>query len=92
MAEPVSRRDAVKQLAGATAGVALAGVVIRGQSDAIVVAGKPVEIVVRSISPSTLRITAFPVGVSAASDDGALVSGATGRTLARRRDVADPGR
>jgi hypothetical protein len=85
MAEPVSRRDAVKQLAGATAGVALAGVVIRGQSDAIVVAGKPVEIVVSSISPSTLRITAFPVGVSAASDDGALVSGAAGRTLVRRR-------
>ena len=85
MAEPVSRRDAVKQLAGVTAGVVLAGGVIRGQSDAIVVAGKPVEIVVSSVSPSTVRITALPAGVPLVSDDGALVSGAAGRTLARRR-------
>ena len=74
MSDPVSRRDAVKQLAGATAGVVLAGGTIRGQSDAIVVAGKPVEIVVSSVSPSTVRITALPAGVSAVSDDGALVA------------------
>ena len=85
MAEPVSRRDAVKQLAGATAGVVLAGGVIHGQSDALVVAGKLVEIVVSSVSPSTIRITALPAGVPLVSDDGALVSGAAGRTLARRR-------
>ena len=85
MSHPVSRRDAVKQLAGATASVVLAGGTIRGQSDAIVVAGKPVEIVVSSVSPSTVRITTLPAGVSAVSDDGALVSGAAGRTLARRR-------
>jgi alpha-glucosidase (family GH31 glycosyl hydrolase) len=85
MVEPVSRRDAVKQLAGVTAGVVLAGGVIRGQSDAIVVAGNPVEIVVRSVSPSTIRITALPAGVPLVSDDGALISGPAGRTLARRR-------
>ena len=85
MAEPVSRRDAVKQLAGVTAGVVLAGGVIRGQSDAIVVAGNPVEIVVRSVSPSTIRITALPAGVPMVPDDGALISGPAGRTLARRR-------
>jgi alpha-glucosidase (family GH31 glycosyl hydrolase) len=85
MAEPVSRRDAVKQLAGVTAGVVLAGGVIRGQSDAIVVAGNPVEIVVHSVSPSTIRITTLPAGVPLVSDDGALMSEPAGRTLARRR-------
>ena len=50
------------------------------------VAGKPVEILVASVSRSTVRITLVPVdGSSAVPDDGALVRAAGGRTLGRRR-------
>ena len=52
------------------------GGILRGQSRPIIVAGKPVEIVVASVSPSTVRITVLPV-------DGPL--GGAGRRRAGER-------
>src|ERR1051326_1557986 len=57
----MSRREALRTLGNATAGIALAG---RGalQTDAeIRVAGKPVEISVAAVSPVTVRITLLPI-------------------------------
>lgn len=70
MPELVSRRKALKVLGQAAAGLALTEGVIRGQSAEIVVDGKPVEIVVATVSPSTVRIRVVPVE-----------PGVTGRTL-----------
>jgi alpha-glucosidase/alpha-D-xyloside xylohydrolase len=87
MSETVSRRDALKQLGAVGAGVALGGGVIRGGSSDIMVAGVPVEILVQSVSPSTVRILVVPLasGAGAVPDDGALVRDATGRTVLRQR-------
>ena len=57
----ISRRDALKGLGVASAGLALSGGVIRGQGADIIVAGKPVEIAVSSVSPATVRITVRPI-------------------------------
>ena len=83
MSQRLSRRDLLKQLGSAGAGVVLAGGVFRGQGAPILVAGQAVEIHVGSVSPSTVRITIVPQGRSVA-DDGALVSAASGRTLAKQ--------
>ncbi|HZO84181.1 MAG TPA: hypothetical protein VFC26_03155 [Verrucomicrobiae bacterium] len=53
----VSRRKALKQIGQATAGAVLTAGGLRAQSTNIVVAGKPVEIVLASVSPVTARIT-----------------------------------
>ena len=45
----------------AGAGLALSGGVIRGQGAGIIVAGKPVEIAVSSVSPATVRLTVRPI-------------------------------
>lgn len=82
----VSRRDVLKQLGAAGAGVACAGGILRGQSRPIMVAGKAVEIAVASISPGTVRITVMPIEEPATvPDHGALVAAATGKSLGRRR-------
>lgn len=90
MSEPVSRRDALKQIGTAGAGVMLARGVLRGQSSPIMVAGKPVEIAIASVSPSTVRLTVLPIEgttLGAVRDDGALVSAAAGRAVGKRRDA-----
>jgi alpha-glucosidase/alpha-D-xyloside xylohydrolase len=58
MADPLSRREALKQL-GVVGAAALIDRrrVIRGESADIVVAGEPVEIAIASLSPTTARIT-----------------------------------
>jgi len=82
MPNSLSRRHVLKQLGA----LAVAGSIPRGQAQSITVAGKPAEIVVSSVSPSTVRITVFPSGgLSAVPDDGALVSAAAGKALGRRR-------
>lgn len=60
MSQPVSRRQALKQIGVAGAGMLFAGT-IRGQSVPIVVAGEPVEIAVWSLSPTTACITVRPL-------------------------------
>jgi alpha-glucosidase/alpha-D-xyloside xylohydrolase len=82
---PLSRREAVRRLATAGAGLALRDSILHAQSDAIQVAGRPVEIAVSSVSPATVRITALPVNQGSIPDDDTLVSAAVGRILARRR-------
>ena len=84
-----SRRDALKQIGAASASMAFAGV-LRGQTSDIVVAGKPVEIAVSSVSPTTVRITVLPIvdGKPAAVPvDGVLVQPEWGRALARARSA-----
>ena len=83
MPEPISRRELLKQLGSAGAAVVLTGGTVRGQSGPILIAGQPVEILIAGIGPSTIRITVVPIG-GAVGDDGALVDGADGRSLARR--------
>ncbi|HJR60009.1 MAG TPA: TIM-barrel domain-containing protein [Vicinamibacterales bacterium] len=81
----IPRRDALKQMGLAGAAALLPGGVIRGQTTPIVVAGKPVEISVASITPSTVRITVLPLDGGMLPDDGALVSAAAGRPAGRGR-------
>ena len=57
----VTRRQALRDIGVAGAGLAFSGGVLRGQGAGIVVAGKPVEIAVSSVSPATVRITVRPV-------------------------------
>lgn len=93
-----SRRRALKQIGAASVGTALAGTalggtVLRGQGSPIIVAGRPVEIAVASVSASTVRLTVMPLAGTAAlavPDDGVLVDAARGRPIARRRDVFGP--
>ena len=56
MPNSLSRRHVLKRLGA----LAVAGGIPRGQARPITVAGKPVEIVVASVSPSTVRITVLP--------------------------------
>jgi alpha-glucosidase (family GH31 glycosyl hydrolase) len=95
MHKPLSRREALIRIGTASAGIVFARSVIRGQSSDIIVAGKPVEIVVSSLSSSTVRLSVLPIeggrpaGVPA---DGAVVKEGEGRPLVRRRarDRFDP--
>ncbi len=85
-----TRREALKQIGAATAGVALGGV-IRGQSSAIVIAGQPVEIAVTSLSAVTARITVQPTRdavIAPIPDTGALVQAEFGAAIARGRTAA----
>jgi alpha-glucosidase/alpha-D-xyloside xylohydrolase len=84
-----TRRDALKQIGAAGASLAFAGV-LRGQSGDLVIGGKPVEIVVSSVSPTTVRITVLPIAdgkPAAVPVDGALVQNEWGRALARARSA-----
>ena len=86
MQQRPSRRNALKHLAAAGLGAALRPVVIRGQSAPIRVAGMPVEIAVASISPAMVRVTVSAiVGTGGVPDDGALVTAAEAKPIARRR-------
>jgi len=87
----LSRRDALKQLGTAGAGVVLgAPAILSGQRTDIRVAGRAVEIAVASLSPSTVRITVLPLEggrAAAVPVDGALVREDLGRQLARGRSA-----
>src|SRR6516162_3785641 len=86
----MNRREALRWIGQATAGLTLSGGVIRGQSSDIVVAGVPVEIAIASVSPSTVRITVLPVqnGLAAQTPGtGTIVLEGQGRSVARGRDA-----
>ncbi|HKV99507.1 MAG TPA: TIM-barrel domain-containing protein [Vicinamibacterales bacterium] len=86
-----TRRDVLKQLGIAGAGLALAPTVIRGQGAELMAGGTPVEIAVSSVSPNTVRITLQPItGGQAAAvfDDGVLAQAEWGKSLARARTGA----
>lgn len=84
----LSRREALKRLGSAGAGILLDRGIIRGQSKDIVISGKPVEISVSSLSSSTARLTVLPIErgrAAAVPRDGAVALEGEGRPLARRR-------
>jgi alpha-glucosidase (family GH31 glycosyl hydrolase) len=87
MSDPVSRREMLQRIGTAGAGVILSGGFVGGQSRPVLVSGRAVEILVASISPSTVRITVLPLNRTEAAvpDDGALVPAAAGHALGRRR-------
>ena len=88
MPRPISRRDAVKHLAVSGAGFVFAGM-IRGRG--IVVAGRPVEIAVWSVSPATVRITVHSLedgDPAPVSITGALVRDELGTAVVRARDTS----
>ena len=90
MANQIRRRDALKQLTFAGAGIALSGGVIRGQAKPIVINGKPVEIAVASVSPSTVRVTVIPIEGAPLADHNALVPASAGKLAGRRREAFQP--
>jgi len=122
MTRTYTRREALKRIGGAGAGFVLAPLIIRGRSSDIIIAGRPVEISIASVSRWTVRLTVLPTAAGApgfargsnsavlargykprasgepkarpltegetAMDvpvDGALVHGAAGNPLARKR-------
>ena len=87
MPPPIPRRDALKQLTLAGAGLAFSGGIIRGQAAPIVINGKPVEVVVAAVSASTVRITVLPLAGEPLPDHNALAAAAAGKVAARRRET-----
>src|SRR6185503_4750802 len=92
MSKP-SRRDALKSLGSAGAGLMISGGVIRAQTPAaaIVVSGQAVEIAVTSLSPETARITVRPIPDGVARPvpvTGALVRDEFAVASARAREAA----
>ncbi len=88
-----SRRDVLKQLGAAGAGLLAPPVVIAGQEAGLSIAGRPVEIATQLVNPVTLRVLIRPAGgtdaaaANATLADGALVRdawpGATPKAAAR---------
>lgn len=91
MPHSISRRQALKQLAAAGAGLAAAPLVLRGQTQDMVVAGKPVEVAVSAVGPAIARITIRPINsdvVTPIPIDDALVQAEWGKPLAAYRAPA----
>jgi alpha-glucosidase/alpha-D-xyloside xylohydrolase len=64
--------------------------IIRGQAAPIVVAGRPAEIAVSSVSPNTVRLMILPIDGVPVADDGALVPAAAGKAVGKRQDAFAP--
>lgn len=89
MPEPVARRDALKRMGAAGAGLALGGGIIRGQSGVITIAGQAVEIAVTPVSPITTRIVVrAPSAATPIAETGALAQPTYGPAAATSRDAA----
>ena len=84
----ISRREALRHLGAASAGLALGGGIIRGQASPIAIAGQPVEIAVLSVSADTVRITVRPVTSGIAGEiafTGALEKTDVGAVVSKAR-------
>ena len=71
-----TRRDALKHIAAAGIGCAASPGVVWGQDASIAIAGRPAQIAIASVSPSTVRITISPLVSGVAQNlrpSGALV-------------------
>ncbi len=91
MPDSLSRREAIKQLTAVSAAAAFGPEIIRGLAADIVIAGKPVEIEVASLSPVTVRLTIRPIEggkPTAVPDTGELIKDAIGKTVAHERAAA----
>src|SRR5688572_25670566 len=90
-----SRRDVLKALGATAAGAAASALfpsrILRGQAADIVVAGRPVELAVSSLSAATVRLTVRPIADGAVAPvpvTGALVADEPASTVRRTRDAA----
>jgi alpha-glucosidase (family GH31 glycosyl hydrolase) len=84
----MNRREAMRRIGQTTAALALSGGVIRGQGTDIMIAGKPVEIVIASVSSSSVRINVLPIEggkAAAVSDTGTIAPEGQGHPYARGR-------
>ncbi len=84
----LSRREVLKRLGAAGAAAILATDVIAGEPEGVTIAGKPVEIVVSTLSPLTVRLTVLPIESGrtvTVSVDGALGRDGAGQIQERRR-------
>jgi alpha-glucosidase len=87
----ITRRDALRHMIVASSGLAFAGR-IRGFAAPIQIAGRPVEIEVWSLSPSTVRLTVRPLAdgqLLAVPLTGALAVERPGTLVARGPEPAD---
>jgi alpha-glucosidase/alpha-D-xyloside xylohydrolase len=82
-----TRREALKQLGAAGAGILAAPALIGGQDTGIVVAGQLVDVAISSVNPDCVRITIRRAtgGSDASLADGALAKSEWGAPLARTR-------
>src|SRR5262249_53666360 len=55
------RREALRQIGRATAGLALSGSILEAQTTDTIIAGKPVRFTIAPFGPSTVRITILPI-------------------------------
>ena len=91
MPSPVSRRDALKQLAAAGAGLAATPLIVRGQTQDLIVAGKPIELAISAVNPAIVRITIRPITdavVTPVPEDGALIKEEFGNAIGKYRTPA----
>jgi alpha-glucosidase/alpha-D-xyloside xylohydrolase len=87
---PITRREAVRRITTAGACAAVGGAILRGHRAPITIAGRPVEILVTSLSPETARIRVLPVDggrTAAIPDDGSLVEPEGGRRAGAQREA-----
>jgi len=85
-----TRRDFLKATGQTGASLLLVRSAISGQPAEIDLAGRPVEIVVSSVSPLTVRLSVLPIEgghPTIVMSDGAVVSTGEGRAVARHRST-----
>ena len=88
-----TRREALKGIAAASAGVATLGHpgLVLAQEAPILVAGRPVEITLTTVSPRTVRVTVLAIengNPQQVPQDGALIKQAWGSPIARLRTLS----
>jgi alpha-glucosidase/alpha-D-xyloside xylohydrolase len=85
----MNRREALKHLSSLGTGVLLARATIRGAAADITIGGKPVEIIVTSLSPTTIRIGVVPLEngkPATVPDDGGVAEPSGGRRAGAARE------
>src|SRR5215469_9036996 len=93
MSSPITRREVLKSVAAAGSSALLRPLMALTEEPAIRIAGRPVEIALRSISPVTIRITVAPLENNQSQpifSDGALVRETGGKPAASLRTLAGP--
>jgi len=93
MRSSITRREVLKNVAAAGSSALLRPLIALTEEPAIRIAGRPVEIALRSISPVTIRITVAPLENNQSQpilSDGALVRETWGKPAASLRTLAGP--
>lgn len=91
MKTPITRRDALRNVAAAGAGAFLGPAIASAQGKPLEIAGRPVEVTLTSVTQQTVRITIQPIEngqPNAVPKDGALVKEDFGQPAAKLRAVA----